>query len=236
MAGAAGAPACATAVVAYATVSVTSRIAFMVPVPFPARRLPRNSTVSGGRAALPLSQEGAGGIAGLRGSGRERRLGGHAGEQSFEQIGVIFNERELREIGRGFPPDGAVLLQGFEPTLVGGELEVVARDDREERDGEAILFAEGVDVASAAKTLLDSGEERLLIGRSEERIAGEGGEQIRGVGGGVDPAFGGIEAAGVALVAQVGEGAGEQGAVLGGREEWLLEVALGEGCECERGE
>src|SRR5882757_9897831 len=107
-AGAVGATAWAMAAAAYATVSVTSRIAFMVLVPFPTRRLPRNSTVSCGRAALPLSQDGAGGIAGLRGGGRQRRLGRHAGEQGFEQVGVIFNERELREIGRGFPPDGAV--------------------------------------------------------------------------------------------------------------------------------
>ena len=149
---------------------------------------------------------------------------------------MIFKERELNQIGRGLLPYDAVLLHGFEPVLKAAELEVVARDDGEECDGEAILLAEGVDVASGVEALLDSGEERLLIGRGEVRIAGECAEQVRGVGGGVDPALDGIEAAGVALVAQVGEGGGEQVAVLRRREEGLAEIALGEGGEGERGE
>ena len=86
-------------------------------------------------------------IAGLRGGGRKRRLGGHAGEQGFQQIGVIFKECKLDGIGRGLLPDDAARLGGVEPTLEDGELKVVARDDAQERDGEAILFAVAVDVA-----------------------------------------------------------------------------------------
>jgi hypothetical protein len=71
-------------------------------------------------------------------------------------------------------------------------------------------------VAGRVEALLDGGEERLLVGGGEVRVASESGEQVRGVGGGVDPAFDGIEAAGVALVAQIREGAGEEVAVLGG--------------------
>src|SRR5580698_454354 len=216
MEGAAGAIAWAAAAAAYATVSVTRQIALISWIPSRRTGFRRNSTGFGGRKALPLSQQGADSVARLRGRGRERRLAGHAGEHGFEEIVVIFKERELDGVGKVLLPDDAVLLHGVEPALKAGECEILACDDAEESDGEAILLTVGVDAGGAAEALLDAGEEGRLIGWSESRIAGQVGEEIGGVRRGVNPALDRIEAAVVALIAQIGEGTGEQCAVLAG--------------------
>src|SRR6202034_239005 len=187
MEGAAGAIAWAAAAAAYATVSVTRKIALMSLIPSRRTGFRRNSTGFGGRKALPLSQQGTDGVACLRGRGRERRLGGHAGEHGFEQIVVIFEERELDRVGQVLLPDDAVLLYGVEPALKAGECEILPRDDAEESDGEAILLTVGVDGGGPAEALVNAAQHRLLIGRSELRLAGQVGEEIGGVRGGVNP-------------------------------------------------
>jgi hypothetical protein len=129
---------------------------------------------------------------------------------------VIFKQRELDGIGRRLLPGHTVLLHGGKPALKAGQLEIIARDDNEQSDRQAVLLAVAVDAGCTLQAMLDGSEERLLIGWSKAQIAGECGEQVRGVRGGMDPAFDGIEAAVVALVAQVSERVGEQCPVLGG--------------------